>query len=728
MHEVGIMLRNNERLILEVDTDILLDGRFGTRRLVITDQRLITVSPNGDPNQPDFEIPLERVNSAKAVQLVGQTAFEIEAEGQRHELLRSTNTFSSKFIKIAKALNGWKKDGDELSIDLSEDDDRTCATCGRLLPEPGSFCPGCLKKRMVLARFWGYMKPHWRKALLVSVCIITGTLLGLVPPYLVKYLVDNVLMGSRDVRLLMALIFGLVAVHGVSTLLGILRGRLSAWLGSSVVHSVRFDFYQAVQGLSLRRIDKTQTGALMSRLTNDTSMLNFLFTDIGVIFVPALLQLVGICIMLLVLNWKLALLVLVPTPAVVAITLWFYRRMRRLYHRLWQKRAVMSARANDTISGIRVVKSFVQEPKEVRMFGNRSRDVYHSAAAAESMYATSFPLITLITTLGSVFVWYFGGLSVMRDHLSIGTLMAFLSYLTMFYGPLQMLTRLADFLNRAFTAAQRLFEITDFDQEVRDDKHALELASPKGAFAFEDVHFGYLKDQPVLKGLDFEVLEGEMIGLVGRSGVGKTTITNLICRFYDVEEGRIVLDGTDLRKIKLNDLRNHIGIVPQETFLFNGTICENIAYAKPEATKEEVIHAAIAANAHGFVMRFPDGYDTIVGERGARLSGGEKQRVAIARAILHDPKILILDEATSSVDTETEELIQEALSRLVKDRTTFAIAHRLSTLRNANRLLVIEDGKQSEFGTHDELIEKKGVYYNLVEMQSKLSAIKAVDG
>ncbi|HNT35413.1 MAG TPA: ABC transporter ATP-binding protein, partial [bacterium] len=338
------------------------------------------------------------------------------------------------------------------------------------------------------------------------------------------------------------------------------------------------------------------------------------------------------------------------------------------------------------------------------------------------------PIIAFLTTIGTYLVWYFGGLGVLRNTLSLGTLMAFIGYLSMFFGPLQMLTHFGDHLNRAFTAAQRLFEIIDADQEVYEDPHARPVRSMEGHFVFKDVHFGYIKDRPVLKGIDVEVQAGEMVGLVGKSGVGKTTMTNLICRFYDVDEGTILLDGVDIRQYRLRDLRQHIGIVPQECYLFDDSILENIRYAKPEATRDEVIQAAIAANAHGFILRLPDGYDSRVGERGARLSGGEKQRVAIARAILHDPKILILDEATSSVDTETEELIQEALKNLVKNRTTFAIAHRLSTLRNANRLLVLEDGKVVEFGTHDELIAREGMYFKLVEMQSKLSSIKVVDG
>jgi len=719
-------LKPSEDAILFSQTDIAGDGSFGSRWLVVTSERLIIFSEGG--KKPDNELQLADIEKVVAVNLVGQMVLEAECRRRKTELLRCSNSLASRFSKIARSLTKACKDKKLPEFDLEEEEERVCPECGRLLPEKGSFCPACLKKRRVLARFGGYMKPHWPKIALASLSITIGTVIGLAPPYLVKVLVDEVLLGDAGTGLLVQLVLSLVAIHLASTLLGIVRGRLSAWLGSRIVHDVRFDVFQAIQGLTLRRFDKTHTGALMSRLTRDTSTLNFIFTDIGTWFVPNVLQLVGICVVLFVLNWQLALFVLVPTPIMVLVTMWFYRKMHRFYHRLWQRWSKMSSQANDTISGIRVVKAFTQEPSEISRFGDSSLQVYQTAAVAESMYATAYPIIAFVTTLGSFLVWYFGGLSVLGQTISFGTLMAFLSYLGMFYGPLQMLTRFTDFMNRAFTAAQRLFEIMDRDQEVYDDPKAQALADLKGGFEFQNVHFGYVKDNPVLKGMDVEVEPGEMIGLVGKSGVGKTTMANLVCRFYDVDEGSIMLDGVDIRKTKLRDLRRHIGMVPQESFLFNGTIAENIGYAKPDATREDIIRAAIAANAHGFIVRKPDGYDTIVGERGGRLSGGEKQRIAIARAILHDPKILILDEATSVVDTETEELIQEALGRLVKDRTTFAIAHRLSTLRNADRLLVIEDGKKAEFGTHEELLQKRGTYYKLVQMQSKLSRIKALDG
>ncbi|HDS74110.1 MAG TPA: ABC transporter ATP-binding protein [Firmicutes bacterium] len=312
--------------------------------------------------------------------------------------------------------------------------------------------------------------------------------------------------------------------------------------------------------------------------------------------------------------------------------------------------------------------------------------------------------------------------------MSLGTLTAFIAYMGMFYQPMHWIMQIGNHINQAITAAQRLFEIIDAEKEVYEDPDAVHLDNLHGHVEFDDVRFGYRKEKEVLKGVSFDVAEGQMIGLVGRSGVGKTTLTNLICRFYDVNEGAIRVDGVDLRKVSISSLRRRIGIVPQESFLFNGTIAENIKYAKPDADIDDVIRAASAANALGFILRQPDGFDTRVGGSSGRLSGGEKQRIAIARAILHDPKILILDEATSSVDTETEDQIQQALRRLVKGRTTFAIAHRLSTLKYADKLVVLDDGKVAEIGSHDELVAKEGVYARLVSMQSKLSAIRAVDG
>ncbi len=736
MHSrVQQLLDDGEPLLLLTETDLRTDGSFGQRWLAVSDRRVLTFTAGGDGQvEPDLDLPLTEIDRVESVPLVGQMVLVAYANGHRAELVRFTNSLSDRFAKVTRSLNDACEHGKPLTFDETDEPPRTCAQCGRLLPEKGSFCPACLKKRKVLRRFWKYMGPDWPRALAVIVCMLIATAIAMTPPYLIKILVDRVIIAGGEVRLLVLLVAALMVAHLLTIGLNILQNRISARLGARILHDIRVDFYQAIQGLSLQRHDKVQTGSLISRVTHDTQLLNFFFMDMSIFIVPQLLQMVGVLVMLFVLDARLALLVLIPAPVIYGMTRWFHKRIRGRFARLWQRRARMTARANDSITGIRIVKAFGREPTEIGAFGYRSGQLRHAQVSAELFLGSYFPVMRFIIMSGVFLVWYFGGRSVIGEggrywqNITFGTLMAFLGYLGMLYNPVNMLARISDYFNRAATAAQRLFEIADADQEIYDAPDAQPLDDLQGHVEFRDVHFGYTKDKPVLKGMDLDVRPGEMIGLVGKSGVGKTTMVNLVCRFYDVEEGAILLDGIDIRKIRLRDLRRHIGIVPQDPYLFNASIAENIAYGNPDAPQDAVIRAAIAANAHGFIMRLPDGYDTKVGERGARLSGGERQRLAIARAILNDPKILILDEATSAVDTETEELIQEALQRLVKERTTFAIAHRLSTLRNADRLLVIEDGKPAELGTHQELLDKQGAYCRLVQLQSRLSTIHAVGG
>ena len=628
--DVSQLLKAGEELKILTDTDIAHGGSFGVHWLAVTNERLLALSQNGgDVPVPSLDLLLKDIKTVATRHVVGQVILEaVTKRNQKIEVIRSSNSLTERMAKIAKGLNDTCAEDKPLAFHLEEEESRHCSSCGRLLPEKGSFCPACLKKRKVWARFWKYARPHRVKVLMLMASTILSTAMGLAPPYLTKILVDDVLKPGASSYLLLVLVLGLIGVNLGSHVIGIAYGRLSAWLGAKVSHEIRFDFYQAVQGLTLRRHDKTQTGALISRLNNDAGMLNFLFTDFCIGFIPMVLQLFGICVMLFILNWRLALLVVIPTPGVVFLTWSFSRRMHSLYSRVWQRRARMTARANDTISGIRVVKAFAQEPTEIDQFGKHSDDLYKATACAEGMWATAFPIIAFVTTLGTFLIWYVGGLGVMGKGgafigpISLGTLIAYIGYLGMFYQPLQMLTRFTDYLNRGITAAQRLFEITDSDQEIYENPEATEMPEPRGDFSFENVHFCYLKDRPVLKGVTVDVKAGEMIGLVGRSGVGKSTLINMICRFYDPDEGVIRLDGVDLRNIRLRDIRRHIGIVPQEPFLFNAPIGENIAYGNPAADREDIMRAAMAANAHGFILRQPDGYDTRVGERGSRLSGG----------------------------------------------------------------------------------------------------------
>nr|MBC8235084.1 ABC transporter ATP-binding protein [bacterium] len=399
----------------------------------------------------------------------------------------------------------------------------------------------------------------------------------------------------------------------------------------------------------------------------------------------------------------------------------------KVFHIVWKRWAEISGILADTIPGVRVVKAFVREKHEIDRFNDKASELFQGEMSAAKLYTVFRPLMGFIIFIGTIIIWFVGGREVIRNPaFTVGALTVFQSCMMQFYMPVQSIAWLNERFQRAATSAERVFEILDHKPEIADGEDAIDLPDIKGNIQFKNVTFAYESEQNVLEDVSFEVQPGEMIGLAGHTGAGKTTLINLVCRFYDINEGAILVDGHDIRDVKISSLRNQIGVVLQNPFLFNGSVADNISYGKPGATMREIMAAAKAANAHDFIMNFPDGYDTIVGERGERVSGGERQRISIARAILKDPRILILDEATSSIDTETEAKIQEALARLIKGRTVFAIAHRLSTLKHSHRLLILEKGNLAEIGTHNELMEMDGIYAKLCRMQTELSEIRAL--
>jgi len=721
------VLPKGEEELIRVQADLDEKGDFGTQWVVVTGNRVL-VQQNGAVQ----DIPFAEMALARTEALVGGARLEIHRKNGPSVHVPYSMTQAQKFSETTRGIEQLRK---EQALFINANLDRTrCESCGRLLPEKNGICPACLNKWATLGRIASYLKPYRGRAVVLALASIVATVAELIPPLVTKRIVDDVLILPEGTEVLLDDRFGLLGML-VLALVGIrlvtwgaewAHGWTVTWLSARVTADIRSQLYRQLELLSLQFYDKRQVGAVMSRVTSDSNRLQQFLVDGLPYLVIEAMMLVGILIALLMMSWSLAILVLIPVPLIMIWGYAFYRRMRKFFMRWMQSWSETMARVNEALTGIRVVKAFAQEKQEIGVFKKRNDKLTRVGIATEVNRGIFYKTMTLFTASGVLIVWYYGGLEVIDGELTLGTLMAFYSYMMLLYGPLEWFGMVNSWMTRAVAGAERIFEIIDTPTEAYQNPNAVPMPHIKGHIEFEDVTFGYDKSKPVLHEINLDVKPGEMIGLVGKSGVGKTTTVNLICHFYDVDRGNIEIDGVNVRDIRLEDLRSQIGIVLQEPFLFSGTIGENIGYGKPGATFEEIMQAAKAAYAHDFIVTKPDGYDTVIGERGESLSGGERQRVSIARAILHDPSILILDEATSSVDVQTEKRIQDAISRLVKGRTTFAIAHRLSTLHNADRLVVMDAGRIVEMGTHRELLEKQGAFYKLVQLQEEISQIIAI--
>lgn len=717
-----------EALVVDLSHDL----RFSPSSLVLTDTRLLAL--DGTTSAPDAQSwPLRPDLQLRMSDHAGVGTLELHDGQQRLALWRFTLQHQAqalrlqlRFAALCAALGT-----DQWHAVRTPTPTPCCPDCGQTLPPDSDECPACARQPQeksstwVLLRVGRFARPYKGQLLLGLMLTLLGTAATLVPPYLTMPILDDILIPYQnnrqaiDPQLVALYLGGLLASAILAWGLGWARTWVMAKVSERIGADMRTTVYAHMLNQSLEYFGSKRTGDLMSRIGSDTDRINMFLSLHALDFITDVVMMVMTAAILISINPWLALVTLVPLPFIV----WLIHKVRsRLaigFDRTSRVWAEITNVLSDTIPGVRVVKAFAQEQREMQRFARANQRNLQANDRVNKIWALFSPTVGLMTEIGLLFVWAFGIWLVAHDQITVGVLSAFIAYIGRFYTRLDSMSRIVNITQKSAAGAKRIFDVLDQVSSVPEPTTPATLPQPvQGAITLQDVGFRYGSRQ-VIRQLNLHIRPGEMIGLVGHSGSGKSTLVNLINRFYDVTEGSIQLDGIDVRRLAVADYRRNIGLVLQEPFLFFGTVAENIAYGKPEATRQEIIAAARAAHAHDFILRLPHGYDSVVGERGQGLSGGERQRISIARALLINPRLLILDEATSAVDTETEKEIQKALDNLVQGRTTIAIAHRLSTLRKADRLVVMDRGEIVEVGPHDELMAAQGAYWRLYQAQAR---------
>ncbi len=725
--EMRALLAPDENVQAAFEVDLTPDLRFAPGLLVLTERRLLARA--GDA--PAQEWTLAPGMALRLLDHGGVGTVELHDADRRLALWRFTLGRHPQALHLQQRLDAQVRRLDSLqgAIAPEAQDVPRCAVCGTPLPPDSDECTACARQQApqtstwVLLRLWRFARPYKKQLAAGFALTLASTAASLVPPYMTIPLMDDILIpyqSGQQIPAGMVLLYlgGLLLAALLAWALGWARTYILALVSERIGADLRTTTYEHLMRLSLDYFGSKRTGDLMARIGSETDRINVFLSLNALDFATDVLMIVMTAAILFSINPWLALVTLVPLPFIAWLIHTVRDKLRTGFEKIDRVWSEVTNVLADTIPGIRVVKAFAQEKREADRFRAANQHNLEVNDKLNKTWSLFSPTVSLMTEVGLLVVWGFGIWLVARNQITVGVLAAFIAYIGRFYIRLDSMSRIVSVTQKAAAGAKRIFDILDHVSNVPDPVNPVKVDRVQGAIEMRDVGFRY-GSRTVIKNLSLTIRPGEMIGLVGHSGSGKSTLVNLISRFYDVSDGAILVDDVDIRRMAVADFRRHIGLVLQEPFLFFGTIAENIAYGKPDATREEIVAAARAAHAHEFILRLPHGYDSLVGERGQGLSGGERQRISIARALLIDPRILILDEATSAVDTETEKEIQKALDNLVQGRTTIAIAHRLSTLRKADRLVVMDRGEVVEVGPHDELMEKQGAYWRLYEAQAR---------
>lgn len=708
-------LEEGEEIFYCLPLDIDLHGDYRRNSYtVMTDRRLLIL----EEGVLTKAFGLEECDSIHCEPRVACGILYVVCGGKEILLGRYTAKHLTRYSYLPRGMVILKRGRREKVV--SQEYEKTCPKCGRGMPKTRE-CPYCTGSRMGFFRsFLAMIRPHRGRMAVILLLMLLSTLVGLLSPRVQRFLVDDLLMsdGMRYGDAVPCLAIMLVLALG-AIVINTAKNYFCSRLGTLISEDLRRQVFGKIQELSLSFVNDRTPGQLMNRITRDTRRIKDFCSEVFCNLFTLVISFAFVLIYMLYMNWKLAVLAFVFVPVSVGLSVGWRKKIRRRFHMQGLKNDKLISRLQDVISGMAVVKSYGKEAREAEQFYEAADEYSRVERGNEKFFAVFFPIVTFLLGLGTYLITFFGGRSALEGEMTPGELLQFITYAGMLYSYVGQLSTLPRHLMNLVTSMERISDIMDQVPAIRDDQESVNMEI-QGEIEFRHASFGYKSYQPVLEDINLKVNKGEMIGLVGASGTGKSTMINLMMHLYEVDDGEILVDGVDIRKICLERFHSQIGVVLQENFLFAGTIYNNIRYAKPDATYEEVVRAAKMANAHNFICQTPDGYNTYVGEHGYNLSGGERQRVAIARAILSNPRLLILDEATASLDTESEYLIQKALERLTEGRTTIAIAHRLSTLKDADRLVVIDGHHIAEVGSHDELMAQKGIYFGLVQAQLQM--------